>query len=197
MFVVVLATALTILTSVCGTIVAAAQSLDNEVETTLRAVYETAPAARELARNATGILVFPDLFREPFVVRIQSGNGALLKGGTIVGYYTASSIAYGLQPGALPFASVLFLMTDSALSRLEQRGGWEVGKDPAVVIAPARTRETPEETTDTQAGTMGATSGTFGARHPVPPDTYVFVLGETSLMTGVDREGWRITKSRP
>ena len=52
--------------------------------------------ARDLAPAAKGILVFPEIFRENYIFGVQAGNGALLIGGRIVGYYTASSIAYGL-----------------------------------------------------------------------------------------------------
>jgi hypothetical protein len=93
----------------------------------------------------------------------------------------------------LPFASILFLMTDSALSRLEHSGGWEVGKDPRVDVLPAGTPET--SNMDTQGGTMKATSGTMAPRTTARPDTYAFVLGETGLMTGVGRQGWKITKA--
>ena len=174
---------------------ARAQSLDREVEATLRSLYETTPGARELAPAARGILVFPDIFRENYYYTfgVQSGNGALLVGGKVVGYYTASSITYGLQAGALPFASILFLMTDSALTRLEHSGGWEVGKDPRVDVLPAGTPET--STMDTQGGTMKATSGTMASRTTTRPDTYAFVLGETGLMTGVGRQGWKIIKA--
>ena len=196
-FTLVLVILATVLTSLRPAAVADAQSLDSEAEATLRSLYETTPAAKDLAPKAKGILVFPEIFRERNVPGVQSGNGALLLGGRIVGYYTASSIAYGLQAGALPFASILFLMTDSALSRLEQSGGWEVGKDPAVVIMPAGTPETPHGTMDTQAGTMDATSGTMAPRTTARPDTYAFVLGEAGLMTGVGRQGWRIIKVGP
>ena len=174
-----------------------AQNLDREVEATLRSLYDSTPAARDLAATAKGILVFPDVFRENYAFGVLSGNGALLIGGKIVGYYTASSIAYGLPAGAFPFGSVLFLMTDSALARLEQRGGWEVGKDPQVVIMPAGPTEPTDGTMDTQAGTMDATSGTMARRTTARPDTYAFVLGETGLMTGVGRQGWKITKASP
>jgi lipid-binding SYLF domain-containing protein len=133
----VLAVLAAILTSPAAAVVAEAQRLDLEVAATLKTLYESTPAAKELAPAAKAILVCPDIFRETYVFGVQSGNGCLLIGGKIVGYYTASSIAYGLQAGILPFASVLFLMTDSALSRLEQNGGWEVGKDPRVVVMPA------------------------------------------------------------
>lgn len=178
-----------------GAVVAArAQSLDREVDATLRSLYQTTPEAREVAPAARGILVFPDIFRENYYYSFgfQSGNGALLVGGKVVGYYTASSITYGLQAGALPFASVLFLMTDSALARLEHSDGWEVGKDPRVDVMPAGAPETP--TMDVQRGTMNVTSGTMAPRTAAPPDTYAFVLGETGLMTGVGRQGWKITK---
>jgi len=169
-------------------VAARAQSLEREVEVTLRSLYETTPEARELAPSARGILVFPDIFRENYYYTfgVQSGNGALLVGGKVVGYYTASSITYGLQAGALPFASILFLMTDSALSRLEHSGGWEVGKDSRVDVLPAGTPRT--SNMDTQGGTMAP-------RTTARPDTYAFVLGETGLMTGVGRQGWKITKA--
>src|SRR4029450_11507613 len=124
--VLVLATLATISAGPGAAVAARAQSLDREVEATLRNLYETTLEARELAPAARGILVFPDIFRENYYYTfgVQSGNGALLVGGKVVGYYTASSVTYGLQAGALPFASMLFLMTDSALTRLELSGGW-------------------------------------------------------------------------
>src|SRR5512132_2425426 len=53
-----------------------AQSLDREVEATLRSLYKTTPEARELAPSARGILVFPDIFRENYYYTfgVQSGN---------------------------------------------------------------------------------------------------------------------------
>jgi hypothetical protein len=42
---------------------------------------------------------------------------------------------------------------------------------------------------------MKATSGTMASRTTARPDTYAFVLGETGLMTGVGRQGWKITKA--
>jgi len=192
--VLVLAALAAILTGPGAAVAVRAQSLDREVEATLRSLYETTPAARELAPAARGILVFPDIFRDNYYYAfgLQSGNGALLVGGKVVGYYTASSITYGLQAGALPFASVLFLMTDSALTRLEHGSGWEVGKDPRVDVMPAGRPETP---VGNKGGTMNATSGTMAPRTTAPPDTYAFVLGERGLMTGVDRQGWKITKA--
>ncbi|HEY6237603.1 MAG TPA: hypothetical protein VIZ68_00260, partial [Thermoplasmata archaeon] len=124
----------------------------------------------------------------------QAGNGALIVGGKLVGYYATTSIAYGLQAGVLPFGYALFLMTDSALSRLNQIGGWQVGKDRGVVIMRVGTDPKSGANTDLQGGTMGATGGTMASRPTAPTDTYAFVFGETDLLTGVGIEGWAITK---
>ena len=66
-----------------------------------------------------------------------------------------------------------------------------------MVTLPAGAIETPDGNIDTQAGTMDATSGTMAPRITAKPDTYAFVLGEAGLMTGVGRQGWKITKAGP
>src|SRR5437667_1446088 len=94
---------LTVIPAGPGAAVAArAQSLDREVEATLRSLYETTPEAQELAPAAKGILVFPDIFRENYYYTfgVQSGKGALLVGGKNVVYYTSCSINNGLTEGA-------------------------------------------------------------------------------------------------
>jgi lipid-binding SYLF domain-containing protein len=174
-----------------------AQSLDRQVEATLRSLYDTTPAARDLAGTAKGILVFPEIARDNYVLGLQSGHGALLVGGKIVAYYATTSVIYGMQAGVLPFGYALFLVTDSALKRLDQRGGWEVGKDAGVVIVPAGTTAMPDGTMDTQAGTMDATAGTMTTRTRARADAYAFVIGETAIMTGVGAQGWKIIRASP
>ena len=173
------------------------QTLDQEVAAALTRLFATTPAARDLAATAKGILVFPDISRENYnySLGLQAGNGALIEGGRLVGYYATTSITYGLQAGVLPFGYALFLMTDSALRRLNQSGGWPVGKDPAVVITRVGTK--PDGNMDRQGGTLNATGGTMAQRATVPTDTYAFVFGETGLMTGVGAEGWSITRINP
>jgi lipid-binding SYLF domain-containing protein len=175
------------------------QSLDQEAVAALTRLYETTPAARDLAATAKGILVFPDIFRENYnyTLGLQGGNGALIVGGKLVGYYATSSITYGFQAGVLPFGYALFLMTDSALGRLNQSGGWRVGKDPGVVIMRGGTAPKSDGNMDLQRGTLNATGGTMAPRPTAPTDTYAFVFGETGLMTGVGAEGWSITRINP
>ena len=174
-----------------------AQSLEAQVQSTLHGLYETTPAARQLARTAKGILVFPEIGRDNYVYGLlQSGAGALLVNGRIVSYYEISSVVYGMQAGVLSFAGVLFLMSDDALRRLDRGGGWEVGKDGSVVVVAAGAGAMPESALNTQTGTMDSTTGTMAPHAKGRADVYAFVIGETSLMTGVDREGWKIVPAR-
>ena len=186
-----------LLTGLLWAAVAEAQNLDRQVEATLKSLYETTPAARGLARAAKGILVFPEITRDNYVLGLQTGRGALLMGGKIVAHYTTSSAIYGMQAGVLPFGYALFLITDAALNRLNQSGGWEVGKDASVVIMPAGVATIPDGTMDTRAGTMDATAGTMTARTRARAEAYAFVIGDTSLMTAVGVQGWKIIKINP
>ena len=174
-----------------------AQNLDAQVQYTLRGLYETTPAARQLARTAKGILVFPEITRDNYVYGLlQSGSGALLVNGRVVSYYEISSVVYGMQAGVLSFAGALFLMSDDSLRRLDHGGGWEVGKDGSVVVLAAGSGATPESMLNAQTGTMESTGGTMASPAKGRADVYAFVIGETSLMTGVEREGWKIVKAR-
>src|SRR5215813_11473101 len=116
--------------------------------------------------------------------------------GRVVGYYEISSVVYGMQAGVLSFAGALFLMSDDSLRRLDQGGGWEVGKDGKVVVLAAGSGAMPESALNVQTGTLESTGGTMASRAKGRADVYAFVIGETALMTGVDREGWKIVKAR-
>ena len=162
-----------------------AQNLDAQVQYTLRGLYETTPAARQLARTAKGILVFPEITRDNYVYGLlQSGSGGLLVNGRVVSYYEISSVVYGMQAGVLSFAGALFLMSDDSLRRLDQGGGWEVGKDGSVVVLAAGSSAMPESALNVQTGTLESTGGTMASPAKGRADVYVFVIGETSLMTG-------------
>jgi len=120
----------------------------------------------------------------------------LLVNGRVVGYYEISSVVYGMQAGVLSFARALFLMSDDSLRRLDQGGGWEVGKDGNVVVLAAGSGAMPESAVNVQTGTLESTGGTMASPAKGRADVYAFVIGETSLMTGVEREGWKIVKAR-
>ena len=70
--------------------VADAQNLDRQVEATLRSLYETTPAARELAGTAKGILIFPEIARDNYVLGLQSGHAYV----PLSKYYLECDLSY-------------------------------------------------------------------------------------------------------
>ena len=66
---------------------ATAGEIDHEVDGALQALYRTTPAAKNMAKIAKGILVFPDVVKAGLIVGGQYGEGALRVGNKTTGYY--------------------------------------------------------------------------------------------------------------
>ena len=151
-------------------------SLDKEVKASLDALNASEPGAKALAAQAKGILVFPTMRKAGFVIGGQHGDGALIKKGKIVDYYTSNAISLGLEAGAQSFAYALFFMTDDALAKFEKSDGFELGAEANVVFV------------DSGAGAGAGTTSSQAA-------VYGFVYGQKGLMAGVSLQGTKITKA--
>src|SRR5262245_6203265 len=64
-----------------GAIAVEPSMIDRETESALKVLYETTPEAKQLAANAKGILVFPNIVRAGFIFGAQYGDGELIKAG--------------------------------------------------------------------------------------------------------------------
>ena len=64
-----------------------AAEIDREVDVALQKLYRQVPAAKDLAKVAKGVLVFPDVVKAGLLIGGQYGQGALRKGDKTVGYY--------------------------------------------------------------------------------------------------------------
>ena len=157
---------------------ASAAAIDRDVDAALWKLYETTHAAKALAAQAKGILIFPNIVKGGFVVGAQYGDGALLKGGRTVGYYNILAASYGLQAGLQSFAYAMLFMTDSALNYLENSAGFEVGVGPSIVVVDAGMARTLTTTT-------------------AQDDVYAFIFGQQGLMAGAGLQGSKITKISP
>jgi lipid-binding SYLF domain-containing protein len=149
--------------------------IDRDVHSALTNLYETTPAAKNLAKRARGILVFPNVLKAGFIGGAQYGDGAMLKNGRIFGYYNLVAGSYGLQAGVQSFSYALFFMNDAALSHLDRSEGFEVGVGPSIVILDAGMAKTVTNTT-------------------VLEDVYAFVYGQKGLMAGLGLQGSKITR---
>ena len=77
----------------------AATELARTSQAALQQLYATVPLAKELGPKALAILVFPKVTKAGLGIGGQYGEGALLKGGTAVGYYKTTGASFGLQAG--------------------------------------------------------------------------------------------------
>ena len=154
----------------------AAAEIDKQVDLVLERLYAESPAALDFSTRAKGILVFPDVIKFGLVVGGQYGKGAMVIDGKISGYYRTASALYGVTMGSQTFGYAMFLMTDQALSDLQQSSGWEFGVGLNAVFVDKAL-----------AGSMT----TLTAKD----DIYVFVFGQKGLMLDLGHfEGAKITK---
>lgn len=154
---------------------AAVESMEHDVQAALKTLYSTVPGTESMAEQAKAVLIFPNIVKAGFVIGAEYGEGAMLKGGQIVGYYSIAAASYGIQAGVQGYAYAMFLMTDSALAELEKTDGWEIGVGPSIVVLDAGTAKTFTTTT-------------------AKSDVFAVVFGQKGLMAGMGLQGSKITK---
>ena len=161
-----------------GAVAATAAEIASDANASLSQLYASVPAAKALAANATSILVFPKVTKAGLGVGGQYGEGALLKGGKAVAYYSTAGASVGLQAGVQTYSYALFFMNANALAQLEKADGFEVGVGPTVVVMD-----------EGKAKTMTTTTA--------KDDIYAFIFGQKGLMAGLGVQGNKITKITP
>jgi len=159
-------------------VAASKAELDARVQGALDELYERSPQARELARQAAGVLVFPRVVKAGFGVGGEFGEGSLLVDGQSVQYYRVASASVGFQIGGQARTQVLMFMTEPALADFRDNDGWEAGVDGSVALA--------------EFGVGGDVSTNTG-QEPIVG----FVFGNKGLMYNLSLEGtkfWKVEK---
>ena len=157
---------------------ATAGEIDRDVDSALQTLYRTTPAAKNMAKIAKGVLVFPDIIKAGLIVGGQYGEGALRVGGKTTGYYRTVAASYGLQAGAQSFGYALFFVDNEGLNYLKNSNGWEIGVGPSVVIVDEGVARSLTTTT-------------------VKSGIYAFIFQQKGLMAGIGIQGSKITKITP
>ena len=155
-----------------------AAELAQASQAALQQLYASVPLAKELGPKAHAILVFPKVTKAGLGIGGQYGEGALLKGGTAVGYYKTTGASFGLQAGGQQYGYAMLFMNAKALEQLDNAKGFEVGVGPSVVLVD----EGMAKTTTTST---------------LKDDIYAFVFGQKGLMAGLGIQGNKITKITP
>jgi lipid-binding SYLF domain-containing protein len=154
---------------------ASAAEIDRDARKALEDLYAKSPSAKTLGEKAMGILVFPGIVKGGLIVGGQYGEGALIRDGKTVAYYSSVAASYGLQAGLQKFGYALFFMNDSALTWIDKSDGWEIGVGPSIVVV------------DVGAATS-MTSTTLQS------DIYAFFFDQKGLMAGLGLQGAKITR---
>jgi lipid-binding SYLF domain-containing protein len=176
----VLATVTTIALNARVALAASASEIDGKANEALRTLYANTPGAKDLAMQAKGVLVFPNIVKGGFIVAGQYGDGALRRQGErkTAAYYRSIAASYGLQAGVQSFGYALLFMDDESLAHLEQSRGWEIGTGPSVVILDKG---------------FGKSMSTTTMRKGV----YAFIFSQKGLMAGLGLQGSKITPITP
>jgi lipid-binding SYLF domain-containing protein len=113
---------------------ASAPEINHDANETLHSFVRQVGGARELAQKAAGILVFPDVVKAGIGLGGEYGEGVLLTGQQVAGYYNLISASFGFQLGVQQRSVIIMFMTNEALAAFERRAGWKIGVDGSVAI---------------------------------------------------------------
>jgi lipid-binding SYLF domain-containing protein len=113
---------------------ASAEDLNRDSRQALETLYAKNPTAELISKRARAILIFPNVVKAGLVFGGSYGEGALMRGNQVSGYYNSVAGSWGLQAGAQSYGYAVFLMSSKALTYLDHSGGWEIGVGPTVVI---------------------------------------------------------------
>ncbi len=157
---------------------ASARYIARDSLSALHLLYREEPKTRTLGSSAKAILVFPRIIKGGLIIGGQAGDGALIQGGKIIGYYNIAAASFGLQAGAQKFSYALFFMNQAALDYLAKSDGWAIGTGPNIVVLD-------------KSAAASLTSTTLSQ------DVYAVPFGGEGLMAGVGIEGSKITRIHP
>jgi len=155
-----------------------AAKLTSASQAALQNLSAGVPLAKELAKTAEAILVFPEITKAGLGIGGQYGEGALLKKGAAVAYYKTTGASFGLQAGGQKYGYAMYFMNANAVAQLDKANGFEVGVGPSIVVVDEG---------------MGKSTTT----KTLDKDVYAFIFSQKGLMAGLGIQGNKITQITP
>jgi len=154
---------------------ATAEDLTADSAQALQALYKANPTAESIGKKAKAILIFPKITKAGLVFGGSYGEGVLMKGSAVNGYYNSVSASWGWQAGAESYGYIVFLMNDKAVNYLNASKGWELGVDPSLVLVNEGVAK--NLSTSTLKGSA-----------------YAFVFDQQGLMASLSIEGTKVSR---
>jgi len=154
---------------------ASRDEIDAKVHEAVENFYKQTSAGKQLAQKASGMLVFPEVFKAGIGVGGEYGEGALIVKGKTAAYYNTAAASIGFQLGAQVKSQIILFMNQKVLDGFRKSDGWKAGVDGSVAIA-----------------TLGAGGelSTETIRQPI----IGFIFSNKGLMYNLTFEGAKITR---
>ena len=138
-------------------------------------MFRTVPGAEQLANQAAGVLIVPDVTQAGFMFGGAYGEGSLMIGNAKVANFSYAAASFGPQIGVQKYHHALFFMTQETLTKFRYSDGWQLGVDA-------------EFTTPEESAAAGVTTTTINL--PI----YALVFGQQGLLFGATLEGGKYTR---
>jgi len=113
---------------------ATAKEIDASVDATMDRFYKQVKDAKEVVRQAKGLLVLPNVKKGAFIIGGEYGQGAMRIDGKTVEYYNMISGSVGFQIGGQAKDVIIAFMSSEALKKFRESKGWEAGVDGNVAL---------------------------------------------------------------
>jgi lipid-binding SYLF domain-containing protein len=152
-----------------------AEVLELKATKAFETLFAQVPGARELAREAEGVLMMPEITKAGLIVGGAYGEGVLRVNGTTVDYYSVAAASIGLQAGAQRSSQAIFFMTTGALERFRRADGWTISADAEVTLPP-----------EGRAANLSSQT----AQQPVVAVTF----GQSGILAGVSMAGAKYSR---
>jgi lipid-binding SYLF domain-containing protein len=109
--------------------------INAEIQHARKTMNTEIPGSIDLEKEAKGVLIVPKISDASFWFGGAYGEGGLLIGDAIVGYFNLAQASIGLKIGAQEYSHALFFMTSSSLREFRSSDGWSLGVEAEYVIA--------------------------------------------------------------
>jgi lipid-binding SYLF domain-containing protein len=150
-------------------------ALDAAVAETVTEFTKLDPHRAELASQAAGMLIFPQVTKGGIALASAYGEGALNVAGVTVGYYSEASASLGLTAGMATHREIILFMTREALDRFLRSKNWSVGADSGIAVV---------------SKGMVDDYHSYALKKPI----LVFIFGQRGLMADLSLQGTKINK---
>jgi len=151
--------------------------LKRDANQALHILTSSNPLAADLSKKAKAMIIFPNIVKAGLIFGGAYGEGVLMEGNQLEGYYNSVTASWGFQAGAQSYGYVVFLMDNKALDYIQKSHGWEIGTGPTVVVV-------------NEGVAKNLSSSTL------KDDAYAFIFDQQGLMASLSIEGTKISRIR-